>query len=250
MMSTPTMMQGAVRFLAVTAGVTLLYIALDVLWFATLSPFVQRHFAQAPPDIDLRAAELAEAARRSTARVGPAERVAAWRLGHQLGLASQLEHVQVALKSDWAARAAASVLADAAPHAERLGVGPPVPLRGRSLAEASALRQRIEDDELGIAARIERAGHGQLRHLFLAGMFAGKAAYTRVYTPLEDPQDAADIERHARLAGLPAALWQPLARPDGVTPEARREAFVQAVQAVDTALAAGTAPSQAPGRAP
>lgn len=244
-MSTPTM-HGALRFLAVTAGVTLLYIALDALWFAALSPLVQRHFAQAPPDLDRRAAELAESARRSTARVGPAEQVAAWRLGHQLGLASQLVHAQVAMQGDWATRAAASVLADAAPHAERLGVGPPVPLRGRSLAEASALRQRIEDDELGIAARVERAGHGQLRHLFLTGMFAGKAAYTRVYTLLEDPQDAGDIERHARLAGLPPALWQPLARPGGATPEARREAFLQAVQAVEAALAAGGTPGRTP----
>jgi hypothetical protein len=74
-------------------------------------------------------------------------------------------------------------------------------------------------------------------------MLAGHAAYARVYAPVgvEDPQAAGRIERHARLAGLAPALWQPLARPAGATPAARREAFLQAVQVLEAALQAGQA---------
>jgi hypothetical protein len=243
-MSTPEFAsrRGALRFLGATLAVTALYIALDVIWFAATGPFVQRYHATREaaraPDADASAREMAEAARRSGVTATAAQLLAAWRLGHQLGLASQLDHAAAIMRSDWAARAAEQVLGQAIPPAKALGLDAVVPLRGRTMEQASSLARRIEADELGLAAQMERMGGGPLRHLFLAGMFSGKAAYTRLYTPLDDPADAPHIERHARLAGLPSELWQPVARPPGATAEARREAFSRAVQQLDATLQA------------
>jgi hypothetical protein len=232
---------GAARFLAVTAGVTALYIALDAAWMGLASPALTARFANAVPgsDLDRRAREIAEAARTGPA-VSAAQRQAAWRAGHFLGLASQFEHAARVLKTDWHAQGTRQTLAQAQAAADALDLGPVRPLTGSTLEAAGNLSHRIEADELGLAARIERAGNARQRHLFLAGMHSGKAAYTRLYaTALDSNVDAPGIERHARLAGLPPALWQPLVQPPGATPEARRDAFIAAVQAVDAALQAG-----------
>ncbi len=245
-MSTPELgdRRAALRFLGVTLVVTALYVALDAAWFALTPPWMQRlQSAQAPtPDLDADARRLAEAARRDGMVATADQRVAAWRLGHQLGLASQLEHAAAIMRSDWATRSAEQVMAAAQPPAQALGLGPVSPLRGRTMEQASSLAQRFEADELGLAVRLERLGGAPLRHLFMTGLFAGKAAFTRLYTPQEDPQDAVHIERHARLAGLPPEVWQPLARPPGATPEARREAFQRAAQALDAQLPAPSPP--------
>lgn len=97
--------------------------------------------------------------------------------------------------------------------AEELGVAPVARLPVRTAADFNRLTQRIEDDPLGIAGRVEQASSLRLRHLFLLAAHVGTEAAS-----LESPGNLTPIPAteligmHATLAGVPEALWRPLGR--------------------------------------
>jgi hypothetical protein len=242
-MSIPFLTKAA-RFAAATVVVALLYVAFDV----ALQALFERGMASGwtlPGTASAVDREAAEIAVRSASRPlagDPATRAAAWRLGRTIGFVSQFAH-NAAAAGTLREGTIDAAMRDASADAQRLGVGPVVPLRGDTLEQAASLIQRIETDELGLAARIEERTTPQHRHLFLTGMHVGMQMFARRIAGLADAnQNGAFIEHHARLAGLDRSLWKPLADPPGRDAEQRREAFMAAIVALDRALLETPAP--------
>jgi len=96
--------------------------------------------------------------------------------------------------------------------AQTFGLGRVSPLVIRTLDDFARLTDRIESDETGLAERITRAFSPLHRHLFLLGMHLGTEA-ARIQNSggsLSLPPRA-QIRHHATVAGIPPALWEPLA---------------------------------------
>jgi hypothetical protein len=184
------------------------------------------------------AAESAEAERR----LPSAHRLAAWRLGFDLGYASEWLGSVVALGPDAQARTRSSVadrLRQAETIAEALGIGSVQPLPMRTLEDFNRLPERIEADETGLAAALEKRLSPRHKHLFLFGMHVGSELFSALATAGEaiGPYRA-KIGRHATLAGIPAELWQPVAEePIGLEPAQASQRYRTAVEAVDAYLA-------------
>ena len=101
------------------------------------------------------------------------------------------------------------------------------------------MNNRLDSDELGLAGRVEKATSRRHRHLLLLGMHVGVAAALadisggKLQNPLRQY-----IGRHATLAGVPPAGWEPAARVgEGATPEQQAAASQAALAALDMAVA-------------
>lgn len=241
-MPSPSALRTHSRFALATLVVVGLYIALDVLLLEINAQGIAAGFKLPGVDaaIERDARAVADASTAREAALTPQHRVAAWRLGRNLGYASQLAGalaLNATSEVDNARRVLAEVMREAEVDARALGVGPVAPLTGSTLAASGSLRERIEADETGLAAQVEARTTRRHRHLLLSGMHVGAHIYSRVVVPeLASVPNAAEIERHARLAGLDATLWRPLAQPRGDTPAERRDAYIAAARAVDRAL--------------
>ena len=123
--------------------------------------------------------------------------------------------------------------------AHELGVGEVSLLPVSNAEEFGRVNDRLDSDELGLAARVEKATSRRHRHLLLLGMHVGVAAALtdmsggKLQNPLRQY-----IGRHATLAGVPPAGWEPAARAgEGTTPEQQAAAYQAALTALDMAVA-------------
>ena len=235
------------RVLAYTGAIALAFIALGRLQMAAVDWVVARgvpSLTGTAPDPALlpQAAEVAAASREAVARLPPGHRRAAWQMGLALGQVSQL--VGSVARSDAAVQRQVAGLAQphlqaAAGLAAQLGVAAEAPLPVRTLQDFAGLTQRIEDDENGAAARLQRQLSPLHRHLFLLGQHLG-TEWARVQSTggrISQPP-ARLIARHATLAGIPPALWQPLAQaPRDETPAQVLQRYGQGLDALAAALA-------------
>ena len=246
------------RVLAYSAALALAFIALQRLEFALLASFgtkdVLERIGAAPHDEAQLAAEAGELAARSKALAAalPAgHRAATFRLGYEIGYASEL--LGSFLTSDAAVRdrAAAIVAAHVAvaqAQARALGVADVAALPMRSAAEFFALAERVEKDENGLAARIEARLTPVHRHLYLLGAHVGaEAARIESSGGKFALAPATLIRRHATLAGVAPALWQPLAADaQGETPDRVLARYRGAVNALAVALGSDENETQSP----
>jgi hypothetical protein len=119
-----------------------------------------------------------------------------------------------------------------------LGLGEVDALPVRSLREFTDLGARYEADENGLAARVEQQLSPLHRHLYLLGAQVG-AEMARV----DDSggrfalPPATPIRRHAVLAGIDGAVWQPLiAEPRDEAPTHVVQRYRRAVDALAAEL--------------
>ena len=211
------------RVLAYSVALALAFVGLQRLELALFSAFgtpeVLALIGAGPARDDARLAVEAEqvAARsRSVATpLPPGHRAATFRLGYEIGYASEL--VGSFAMSDSAVQAQAAAVgaahvAVAQAQAGALGLGDVAALPMRHPRDFLAFADRIEADENGVAARVEARLTPAHRHLYLLGAHVG-AETAKVESSggkLALPP-AALIRRHATLAGVAPSLWQPLA---------------------------------------
>ena len=197
-------------------------------------------------------AEQLAARSRAVAVVLPAgHRAATFRLGYEIGYASELVGSFAMSEAPVRAQAAAvgaAHVATAQAQARALGLGDVAALPMRTPRDFLDLAARIEADENGLGARIEGRLTPVHRHLYLLGAHVGaEAAKIESSGGKFALAPAALIRRHATLAGVAPSLWQPLAvDARGATPEqvlARHRAALNA-------LAAGLASSDANDKPP
>ncbi|HMO46225.1 MAG TPA: hypothetical protein PKB14_09365 [Rubrivivax sp.] len=196
------------------------------------------------------AAAVAAASRDALARAPAGHRLATLRLGYELGYVS--EHFglfalapEPARERAWQVLAPQRATADA--MAAQLGVAPAAALRSGSLREFGELDARYEADESGLAARLEQQLSPWHRHVYLLGVHLGiESARIEATQGERSAPPAALIRRHAALAGIASALWQPLSAAPGGTPAEQTQRYRSAVQALAAALAQQDAAS-APG---
>jgi len=243
------------RVLAYTLAIAIAFIAVGRLQMAFFSaPSTQQWlqgmgWLQADPSQALRqqAEQIAADSKPALQRLPGGHRMAALRLGYELGYASQL----IGVYAMSAPEARALGQQQAAPHAAlaaqiavQWGLGEAQPLGAESLREFTELGTRYEADESGLAARIESKLSPLHRQLYLLGTQVGGEA-----ARIEDsggrfslpPQTL--IARHATLAGIEPGLWQPLAAPPA--PAEPPAQVVQRYRAALQALAAGVAAQDA-----
>jgi len=237
-------LRGSRRLMLAALLVVGLYIALEWLLLGVLGLALDtglRPGGVSSSDIERDAQRVAAGAAARDAALGPEVRLAAWRLGRNLGFASQLSDALAlgAVADAERSRAAlASVLDEVKADAGTLGIPPPAPLTSTTLAGSSDLSRRFEADEGGTATAIATHTTERHRHLYLAGLHAGAAMYTRMVVPdLRGLASSGDLERRARIAALPRALWEPLVRPPGTSGAARRDGMIAATSRVEAWLA-------------
>ena len=210
------------RVLAYSAAAALAFVALEKVEFALLD------LAGADRVVDLtrsrsaddrlaaEARELAARSRSVGAALPPNHRVAAFRLGYEIGWAS--EFTGSFAMSEPQRQAQAAAIADA--HVRRaheqarvLGLDPAAValLPSRTLADFVRLQERFEADENGLAARVEARLTPIHRHLFLLGATVGNdAAKVQGSGGKMSGAQVDAIRRHATLAGITPSAWQPL----------------------------------------
>ena len=218
---------GVKRFLLVTLGITGLYLALNALWLA-LTPSLAALFDARTESAWARdAAAVADAARDADSRLPVATRVAAYRLGFHVGYCSNVLG-SVALSPPEAQSRVREILAPRIRAMQdlgyELGVGEVSLLPVSNAEEFGRVNDRLDSDELGLAARVEKATSRRHRHLLLLGMHVGVAAALADMSggELQHPLRQY-IGRHATLAGVPPAGWEPAARVgEGATPDNKR----------------------------
>ena len=238
------------RVLAYTLAIALAFIALERLQLALFTApataaLLQRvGLLDADPAARLakEADQVATASRDALQRLPHGHRSAALRLGFELGYISQLvgSYAMSPAEVQAAARQrAAPRLAVARQQAQALGLGEVEPLPVRSLREFTELGARYEADESGLAARVEQQLSPLHRHLLLLGVQVGAEA-----ARVEDSggrfalPPATPIRRHAVLAGISAAVWQPLiAEPRNETPAQVLQRYRAAVDALAAEVA-------------
>lgn len=231
------------RVLPALAVVTALYLGIDITLFGLFSASVG-HLPPSAAALQPPAAEVAAVAQASAtadARLGPAARLDAWRLGLQVGAAAQWIGLALQQPGVWQQRVATArqQLAQAG-HDARLGVAPAPLITPRQWAEFSGLPRLVDQDADGLAARIETRASARHRHLYQAGALLGGHAWSvQQGLTAEAPAAPEAIARHLALAGLPQALWLPLVRaPHGGTAVERAAALQAGLAAVDAALGA------------
>jgi hypothetical protein len=131
--------------------------------------------------------------------------------------------------------------------AGEIGIGRVELLPMRTAADYLMLTERLETDVDGTAARLERATSPRLRHLFLLGAHVGTqwAALESATTPLPIPATTL-IGKHATLAGLDEDQWRPLARlPAGRQTEAL-QSYRDAILALEHSLNPERRPPEPP----
>ena len=238
------------RVLACTAAIAMAFIVLGRLEMALFSAFGVENMMALPgggvPSEDAALAREAEQvslqSRAALERV-PGRRMAAFRIGYDIGYASSI------LGSF--AMSAPAVQAKVRPIGERhlaiareltqaLGLGDVDVLAARTPKDYAALTERFEADENGMAARIEGSLSPVHRQLYLLGAQLGNEAATVESsggTMLQPP--VLLIRRHATLAGIAPELWLPLAlQPRGETPAQALARYHSALDALAAELAA------------
>jgi len=242
------------RVLAYSAAAALAFIGLERLELAAFDAagpdrlFARTRSAAADERLAGEAADIAARSRSPAAALPAGHRLATFRLGYEVGWAS--EFAGSFAMSDPAVRAKAATVADARiavarEQAVALGIDPAAvaALPSRTLADFTRLQERFEADESGLAARVESRLTPLHRHLFLLGVDIGSDA-ERVQSSrgeFADPQVEA-IRRHATLAGVAAEVWQPLVVDRGdASPAARIERHRAAVEQLARALATSDA---------
>ena len=241
------------RVLAYSAALALAFIALQRLEFALLANFgtkdVLARIGAGPHDEERLAVEAAALATRSKAlavALPAGHRPATFRLGYEVGYASEL--LGSFITSDAAVREKAAAIVEAhvavaQVQARALGLGDVAALPMRSPAEFFALAERVEKDENGLGARIETRLTPVHRHLYLLGAHVGaEAARIESSGGKFALAPATLIRRHATLAGVAPALWQPLAADvRGETPDQVLARYRAAVNALAVGLTTGEA---------
>jgi len=241
-------MKEAWRAIAYTLAISIAFVALqrgEVAFFDRLaglrwvidSGVVDRHSAA---DLAREAASVADASRPALERLPPATRRAVFRLGYSLGFAAQLSGsllMSAAASREQARPIVERRVAAAQGLANALQLGDVTMLPVASLSDFAALNQRIDDDENGVAARIERQLSPVHRHLYQLGAQLGTegARVERTRGELFGPETLR-IRRHATLAGVPEALWQAVGSAKADTPALTVERFHAAVDAIDASL--------------
>jgi hypothetical protein len=239
------------RVLAYSAAAALAFVALERLEFAlfdlagaerlltlTRSKGADDRLAAEAHDIAARS--------RSAATLPSGHRLAAFRLGYEVGWASEFAGSFAMSDPSVQAKAAAIAAAHVAIAREQArGVGidaaDVTALSSRTLTDFVRLQERFEADESGLAGRVEAQLTPLHRHLFLLGAAVGSDAAKvqssggKLHGPQVEP-----IRRHATLAGVAPAAWQPLVVDLGKEPATvvldRNRAAVEGVMA---AIAAG-----------
>ena len=211
---------------------------------------VLQHFGLLDGESDVRLAEQAQgvamASREAMQRAPAGHRLDTLRLGYELGYASE-RIAFFAMASPQARDRARALLAprEAAAEAlaDALSVGPAAALQSASLREFNELGARYEADENGVAARMQQLSPWH-RHVYLLGVHVGiESARIDATGGEHSLPPAALIRRHATLAGIDAALWQPLAAsPAAETAAQRTQRYRDAVQALAGHLAQQDAP--------
>jgi len=238
------------RVLAYTAAIAMAFVLLGRLEMALFSGFgVENRLALPGGGVAREDAALAREAeaialqsRAALERV-PGRRLAAFRIGYDLGYASSI------LGSF--SMSAPAVQAKVRPIGERhlaiareltaaLGLGEVGVLAARTPKEYVALTERFEADENGLAARIEGRLSPAHRQLYLLGAQVGNEAATVESSGgamLQPPVTL--IRRHATLAGVAPDLWLPLAlQPRGETPAQALARYHSALDALVADLSA------------
>lgn len=244
--TTPKARRGSLRrMLVATIALTLLYIALQELLLGSASVLFSGTWMATvfQRDLDQEARRVAEASVAREAQLTAEHRVAAWWLGVHLGYVSQ--YLGSFGSSDTPVRqqareAVARRIGAAQDLAHLIGIGPVSPLESSTAAQFSGLTARIEADEGGIAARIAERTTLRHKHLFLMGMHVGMTraslqgeGWRRVIVP------AAQIARHATLAGVAREQWEPLVRPpSGATQAQAIESYEASARIVQQAILA------------
>jgi hypothetical protein len=239
------------RVLAYSAAAALAFVALERLELALFDAagadrlLTATRSAGADERLAAEAADVAARSARAVIALPAGHREAAFRLGYELGWASEL--VGSFAMSDPAAQRRAAAIADAhvalaRSHARRLGIEDPdriVALPSRTLADFVRLQARFEADEGGVAQRVEARLTPLHRHLFLLGAsVGGEAAKVQSSGGSFSQPPVETIRRHATLAGIDPAVWQPLVEVASAAPSAAVERQRAAVERVVSALAA------------
>lgn len=240
--------RAAARFTIITLALAGSYLALQQGWMTLAGLGADGWQAWHGATLVDEAEALAARSREAEARVPPQRRVEAFRLGQQMGFLA--EYLGSHALSDAASRAqaearAAPLAAQAGSLAEALGVAPARWPVVRTADEFARLQARFEDDESGLAGRIEAALSPRHRQLYLLGVHVGinRAVVQASGGARFNGLSASLLVRHATLAGLPPAGWEALSRaPEGATPEARLARFINAIETLDAALAAPASP--------
>ena len=206
------------RIIGITIVITTLYLLLQQAWLGLtgLQSILERPSAA---ELEREAKEVATLSEKALEAAPTGSRHAIWQLGFYLGYVSQVvgsyamsaENVQAKAR-----QAAEPVLHEANSLAQTLGLGPVTPLATRTLDDFARLTQRIEADETGLGERITHELSSHHHHLFLLGMHLGTEAARIQWSggSLSLPPRA-QIRRHATLAGIAPAIWQPLAAAPG-----------------------------------
>jgi hypothetical protein len=211
------------RVLAYTLAIALAFVLIGRLQMALFSApgtqqWLQRMgWLQADPAAALRqqTEQIAAASQPALQRLPRGHRMAALRLGYELGYASQLVGAYAMSAPEARARGqqqAAPHAALAAQIAAQWGLGEARPLDAQSLREFTELGTRYEADESGLAARIEARMSPLHRQLYLLGtQLGGESARIEDSGGRFSLPPETLIARHATLAGIEPGLWQPLA---------------------------------------
>ncbi len=160
------------------------------------------------------AAQIAAASRAALAQLPAGHRVAALRVGYEVGYASYLLAGYIGSPESvraTARRVADSRLALARALAAPYGIEGVAELPVGNLKQFTELNSRLDADESGLAARVGARMSPLHRELYLLGVQLGtegariEGSGGRMSLP-----PAALIRRHAMLAGIAPALWEPL----------------------------------------
>jgi hypothetical protein len=209
------------RIIGITIVITTLYLLLQQAWLGLTGLLSGQSILERPSaaELDREAKEVAKFSEKALQTAPAASRYAIWQLGFNLGSVSQVvgsyamsgEDVQIKAR-----KAAEPALAESNSLAQTLGLGPVTPLATQTLDDFARLTDRIEADETGLAERVTVTFSRYHRHLFLLGMHLGTEAARIQWSggSLSLPPRA-QIRRHATLAGIPPALWEPLAAAPG-----------------------------------
>lgn len=233
------------RVLAYTLAIALGFIALERLQMALFTAPGTARFLQgigwldADPAAKLQkeAEQVAAASREALQRLPRGHRLATVRMGFDLGFASQLVGSYAMSSPETQAEVrqlAQPHLAAARQQAQALGLGQVDALPVRSLREFTALTERYEADENGLAARVQQQLSPLHRHLYLLGtLLGGEMARVDSSGGRFALPPATPIRRHAVLAGIDSAAWQPLiVEPRDETPAQVVQRYRAAVDAL------------------
>ena len=210
-----------VRFVLLTLAITAMYVALQQTWLS-LTPLAELVESRAESSWPREAVTVASAAREADRRLPPEWRLGAFRLGYHVGYLTERVG-SFAMSDDQVREQVRTITAPLVKSAEDLalamGVAPAAALSVSNADEFARIEDRIEQDELGLAARMEQKASVRHRHLLLLGMHLGvtMAAGESTNGELLYPKRRF-IGHHATLAAVPTAAWEPVARaPEGAT---------------------------------